>query len=104
MARDISAAAIAESLKSFGATPVWFVVLNLDSGTERFWSGRGDFSWGGDTYEGTGDLGTIGGIEESTAQHAFEKSRPRSWPPCCSMQWGSWATKWGTSQTKPARR
>ena len=72
MTRDMSAAAITESLKSFGAMPVWFVVLYLDSGTERFWSGRGDFSWGGDIFEGTGDLGAIGDIEESTAQQAFD--------------------------------
>ena len=72
MTRDISAAAITESLKSFGAMPVWFVVLNLDSGTERFWSGRGDFSWGGDTYEGTGDLGAIGNFEESTTRQGLD--------------------------------
>ncbi len=71
MARDITAAARAESLKGQGARPVLLVRLAFDSGVETLWSGRGPLQWNGETYVGVGDIGAVGAIEEGIEARAF---------------------------------
>jgi hypothetical protein len=44
----------------------WLVTLELDSGTLRFWTGLGDKTIGGAVYTGTGTLGSVSPVEEST--------------------------------------
>ena len=70
--RDISAAAVVESLKPAGAKPVWLIEMLFDSGADRGWSGRGDLVWDGKTFAGVGDHGRLGPVEESTELKAFE--------------------------------
>lgn len=44
---------------------LWYAVeFNFDSGPVRFWTGVGDKTIGVDTYTGTGNLLSIGGIDE----------------------------------------
>lgn len=45
--------------------PALFVELLFDSGPLRLWSGLGNATINGETYTGTGTLGTISEIEES---------------------------------------
>lgn len=44
--------------------PFYAVEFQFDSGTIRFWTGFGERTIYGDTYTGTGNLLTIGGLEE----------------------------------------
>ncbi len=46
--------------------PVLFVKMEFDSGDVNFHSGVGEITWGGDTYSGTGKLGSVSGIEENS--------------------------------------
>ena len=71
MSRTATAAAITESKKASGAKPIWLAKLQFDSGTTRTWSGRGDITFGGEVYQGVGDLGSIGVVEESIEHKAF---------------------------------
>ena len=71
MSRSATGAAITESKKAAGAKPIWLTKLQFDSGTTRAWSGRGDITFDGDVYQGIGDLGSIGPIEESVEHKAF---------------------------------
>lgn len=68
MGRTITAATKTESLKSSGAKIISLVKMSFDSGTVRFWNGRGDKDFGGETYTGFGDLGTISLVSESVEQ------------------------------------
>lgn len=43
-----------------------FAVFEWPSGTARAWSGIGDFTWGGETFKGLGDLSEVSPIEESS--------------------------------------
>lgn len=72
MSRDLTAAAIAESIKTSGAKPVYLCKMEFDSGTTFVWSGRGDLTFDGDTYLGLGDLGRVGPVEESTETRDFQ--------------------------------
>lgn len=45
---------------------VFAVELHFDSGTERLHSGLGPLTFGGNTYQGAGDLAEIGILEEGT--------------------------------------
>ena len=64
MARDLptsfGAAAAAASI-----SPVFLVELQWPTGTARAWNGYGDIVFGGNTYTGTGHLGTLSPIKES---------------------------------------
>lgn len=64
MARDLptsfAAAAAAASI-----SPVFLVELQWPTGTVRAWNGYGDIAFGGNTYTGTGHLGTLSPIKES---------------------------------------
>ena len=48
----------------------WIVAITFASGTLRMWSGVGDLVWGGDTYEGVGDLGNVSPITETEDMRA----------------------------------
>ena len=50
--------------------PVRLVQLTFKSGTVYVWSGAGPLSFGGNTFQGVGTLGQVGGIEESTGVQA----------------------------------
>jgi hypothetical protein len=54
-----------EASESATNHPITFVKLSFDSADVNFHSGLGDITWGGDTYTGTGRIGSISGIEES---------------------------------------
>lgn len=71
MAREISAAVIAESLKDQGAKPFLLVKLSFDGGVFLAWSGRGNIVFNSETYTGIGDLGRVAEIEEGIQQRAF---------------------------------
>jgi hypothetical protein len=64
MPRDLptsfGAAAAAASI-----SPVFLVELQWPTGTVRAWNGYGDITWGGNTFTGTGHLGTISPIKET---------------------------------------
>ena len=65
MTRDIDIitqnAAAADSIR-----PVLFVELNFVSGAVRFHSALGPSTWGGNTYTGTGRLGSVSQVEEDS--------------------------------------
>lgn len=46
--------------------PYYAVDLNFDSAPVRFWTGHGDRTIGVDTYLGSGNLLSIGGLEEAS--------------------------------------
>jgi len=46
-------------------SPIFLVELQWPTGTVRAWTGYGDIAWGGNTYTGTGHLGTISEVKES---------------------------------------
>jgi hypothetical protein len=46
--------------------PILFAFFDFESAPVRFWTGYGPFTWGGNTYVGSGDLGSIGEVEETT--------------------------------------
>ena len=71
MTRTFTAAAKTESLKASGAKPIALIKLTFDSGATRVWSGRGDITWGGETYAGVGDLGKISAVEEGVDDKAL---------------------------------
>jgi hypothetical protein len=65
MTRSLSTANEAASQAAVIA-PVGFVKLEFDSGPVCFHTHLGPITWGGDTYTGAGDLGTIAPVEEDT--------------------------------------
>ena len=65
MARDLTAAVKAEIGKR-RVSPIILVRIDFNTGTVRVWSGIGDLLWNGDTYNGVGDLGSIGRPRETT--------------------------------------
>lgn len=44
----------------------YLVTLSFDSGTLYFWTGIGDLSYGGNTFTGTGNLGDVSIVSETT--------------------------------------
>jgi hypothetical protein len=50
--------------------PAIFVILKFASGTQYVWSGVGDFVFNGKTYQGVGNLGSVGAITEASAVKA----------------------------------
>lgn len=64
MSRTLTAAVLAE----IGQKTIWPVLiadLETSGGNVRAWSGIGNLVFGGNTYLGTGNLGTIGPVKES---------------------------------------
>jgi hypothetical protein len=47
-------------------SPIYFVKLEFDSADVNFHSSLGDITWGGETWTGAGQMGTISGIEENS--------------------------------------
>ena len=65
MAREMQDAVSAE-VQAARLTPVGLVELEFGSGVVRLWSGVGTFQWGGQDWTGTGTLGSISRITETT--------------------------------------
>lgn len=62
--RDLTAGMKAVT-ESAHVAPIMFAFFDFASGPVRVWTGYGNIVMGGDTYVGTGDLGTVGNIEET---------------------------------------
>lgn len=63
--RDLSSGLLEATLAS-SLSPIGLVEMQFGSGTVRFWTGRGPLVVDGQTYTGTGTLGKISAIEETT--------------------------------------
>lgn len=46
--------------------PIYLAEIDWPSGLIRVWTGYGDLSWAGHTWQGTGEYGRISDVEEST--------------------------------------
>lgn len=69
MSRTLHASVVTET--TAGAVRLAYLVdLILDSGALYFWTGLGSLSYGGNTYTGTGNLGSVSAIEESAEVRA----------------------------------
>ena len=64
MSRTITGA-VATEVQKQKTRPILLVELDFSSGFVRVWSGVGDLSWDGKTWNGTGDLGTVSPVEET---------------------------------------
>lgn len=65
MTRSLSANAsnaLAAEVVAWGA----LLELRFDSGTVYVWNGQGPLSYGGNTYLGTGQMGSVSGVAEDT--------------------------------------
>lgn len=69
MARTLTAAVLIEVARNIKA-PAVFVSMEFETGILRLWSGVGPMDWNGETWLGTGDLGAISEIEETTEMEA----------------------------------
>jgi len=69
----VSSANESESAKEYAQM---FIAADLDftSGVQRYWSGFGQITFGGNTYYGTGDLGKISSNPEATTLVAQTKT------------------------------
>lgn len=63
MSRGLSADNVAAATAAH-VRPLFFVEFIFDGGTERLHNGLGDYTWGGFTWTGIGDLGEVSSIEE----------------------------------------
>lgn len=64
MTRTVTAAVVTEVQKA-KTRPILFVELDFTSGFTRMWTGIGDFTWDGKTWNGVGDLLGISPVEET---------------------------------------
>lgn len=64
MSRGLSTALLS-AIAAKTIRPAIFVFCDFASGPVRVWSGKGDFAWGGNTYNGVGALGGISEVEET---------------------------------------
>ncbi|MCH8189644.1 MAG: hypothetical protein IIB66_13285 [Proteobacteria bacterium] len=64
MTRTVTAAVVTEVQKA-KTRPILFVEMDFTSGFVRMWTGIGDFSWDGKTWNGVGDLLGISPVEET---------------------------------------
>lgn len=69
MSRDLSTG-LEAAVQARSLSPIGLVEMQFGSGTVHFWTGRGDLVVDGDTYTGTGTLGKISAIEETTELRA----------------------------------
>ena len=58
-------AAMATQMTGSPVVPVLLVKMEFSSGDLNVWSGYGDIAFGGDTYTGVGDLGSVSPITET---------------------------------------
>lgn len=65
MSRDLSTG-LETAVQAPSISPIGLVEMQFGSGTVRFWTGRGPLVVDGETYTGTGTLGKISSIEETT--------------------------------------
>lgn len=65
MSRTIDSTLSAEFVKA-EPTPIFMVDIETDGGTVYAWTGIGDLEWNGNTYLGTGILGSFDVVEENT--------------------------------------
>lgn len=66
MPRDLTSAMLA-AITDPSVRPAFFLYTEaFSSGPVRVWTGWGTITWGGNTWQGIGDLGTISTIEEGT--------------------------------------
>lgn len=64
MSRNISTA-LGAAVSASEVSPILLVYLDFAAGPVRVWSGLGDLSWGGFTWQGVGSLGQIEPLSES---------------------------------------
>lgn len=64
MSRDITSS-VSTALVADNVKLALLFQADFDSGTTRAWTGLGDLSWNSQTWSGTGNYLTIGGIEET---------------------------------------
>ena len=67
--RNLTAGQIA-ALNSDTVRPALFAEIQTASGYERAWSGYNDITWGGRTFNGTGLLGSVSGVQETSEVYA----------------------------------
>ena len=65
MARSLTAAALAET-QAAQLSPILLFKAQFTSGYVYLWSGMGDLTWDGQTWQGIGVLGGVSEIEETT--------------------------------------
>lgn len=65
MSRDLSTG-LETAVQATSLSPIGLVEMQFSSGIVYFWTGRGDLVVDGVTYTGTGTLGKISAIEETT--------------------------------------
>lgn len=65
MSRNLTAGALAQTTADT-MTPILLAELEFPSGFVRVWSGYGNLIWNGNTFIGTGLLGNISPIEETS--------------------------------------
>jgi hypothetical protein len=64
MSRGLSSTLLA-AVAAKTIRPAIFVFMDFASGAVRAWTGKGDFTWGGNTYAGIGSFGGISEVEET---------------------------------------
>lgn len=64
MSRNLTAA-VATEVQKDEVQPIVLAELDFPSGFVRVWSGIGQLTWNGVTWEGTGALGTVSVVEET---------------------------------------
>ena len=72
VSRTVTAAVKTEVAKSSGAKRAALLKIEIDSGTEFLWTGRGPIVFSGDTYNGLGEFGKISVVEEGVEQRSFD--------------------------------
>lgn len=65
MSRDLTTAMGAEIVKPVVRPRILFEGTLADGSTVRYWNGRGDLSWNGQTWFGSGQVITMGSVEET---------------------------------------
>lgn len=69
MTRDLHADVVPE-IEGVAVTPILLFEGSFDSGALRFWTGYGDFSWNGFTWNGAGDVIKVSDLEETAEMRA----------------------------------
>lgn len=69
MSRDLTSGLETATLNPV-VRPILLVELDFPSGFVRVWSGYGELSWDGKTWQGVGTLGGVSAVEETDAMKA----------------------------------
>ncbi len=70
MPRNLSAAVIAQ-LTSGHCQPCFLVSLQFVTTTEYVWTGIGNVTWNGQTWQGLGNFGSVSAITETAEVNAL---------------------------------